>query len=76
MVKYVLKRLGQVVVTLVVFQSLLFVILDAQPGDIVNLYLQNPKVTREAADVIRANLGLDKPPVERYVQWMKKTYLD
>jgi peptide/nickel transport system permease protein len=71
MAKYVARRLIQVAVTLVIFQTLLFVILDAQPGDITNLYLMNPKVTPEARDMIRANLGLDRPPLERYVQWMR-----
>jgi peptide/nickel transport system permease protein len=71
MARYVGRRLIQVAVTLVIFQSLLFVILDAQPGDITNLYLTNPKITPEARDVIRANLGLDRPPLERYLQWMK-----
>ena len=70
MAKYVARRLVQVVITLVIFQTLLFVILDAQPGDITNLYLMNPKVTPEARDAIRANLGLYRPPLERYLQWM------
>jgi peptide/nickel transport system permease protein len=70
MKKYILRRVLQIVITLVIFQTLLFIILDAQPGDITNLYLLNPKVTPEAREQMRAALGLDKPPLIRYLQWL------
>ena len=34
-------------------------------------FLANPKVSAEAREQIRANLGLDRPPLERYLQWLK-----
>lgn len=70
MKKYILRRVLQIIITLVIFQTLLFIILDAQPGDITNLYLLNPKVTPEAREQMRAALGLDKPPLIRYLQWL------
>ena len=70
MKKYILRRVIQILFTLVIFQTLLFVILDAQPGDITNLYLVNPKVTPEIRDQMRIVLGLDKPPLIRYFQWL------
>ena len=70
MKKYILRRVIQIVITLVIFQTLLFIILDAQPGDITNLYLLNPKVTPEAREQMRVALGLDKPPLVRYLQWL------
>ncbi len=70
MKKYIFRRVIQILFTLIIFQTLLFVILDAQPGDITNLYLTNPKVTPEIRDQMRVILGLDKPPVIRYFQWL------
>lgn len=70
MKKYILRRVIQILFTLIIFQTLLFVILDAQPGDITNLYLTNPKVTPEIREQMRIVLGLDKPPVTRYFQWL------
>ncbi len=70
MKKYILRRVIQILFTLIIFQTLLFVILDAQPGDITNLYLLNPKVTPEAREQMRVALGLDKPPLIRYFQWL------
>jgi peptide/nickel transport system permease protein len=68
---YVFKRAVQILLTLLVFQSLLFIMLDAQPGDISNQYLIDPKVTPEVRDQMRIALGLDKPPLERYAQWLR-----
>jgi peptide/nickel transport system permease protein len=70
MKKYILRRLVQILFTLIIFQTLLFIILDAQPGDITNLFLMNPKVTPEAREQMRVALGLDKPPLVRYFQWL------
>lgn len=70
MCKYIVRRILQILVTLVVFQSILFVILDAQPGDITNQFLSDPKVSPEVRDQMRVALGLNKPPIERYIQWL------
>ena len=70
MKKYILRRVIQILFTLIIFQTLLFLILDAQPGDITNLYLLNPKVTPEVREQMRVALGLDKPPLIRYIQWL------
>lgn len=68
---YIFRRIAQIIITLVVFQTLLFVILDAQPGDITLQYLTNPRVTPEMREQMRVNLGLDKPALERYFQWLR-----
>jgi peptide/nickel transport system permease protein len=68
--KYILRRILQILVTLVIFQSILFIILDAQPGDITNQFLVDPKVSPEVRDQMRVALGLNKPPLERYVRWL------
>lgn len=69
--KYIINRIFQIIITLVLFQTILFVILDAQPGDITLQYLTDPRVTPEIRDQMRVALGLDKPPLERYLSWLK-----
>jgi peptide/nickel transport system permease protein len=69
--RYILNRIFQIVITLVLFQTILFVILDAQPGDITLQYLTDPRVTPEIRDQMRVALGLNKPPLERYLNWLK-----
>lgn len=69
--RHILARLVQIVVTLFLFLTAVYFLLDAQPGDFGNIYLDNPKLTAEQRAQIRASLGLDKPPVERYLIWMR-----
>lgn len=69
--RYILNRIFQIIITLVLFQTILFVILDAQPGDITLQYLTDPRVTPEIRDQMRVALGLDKPPLERYLNWLR-----
>jgi len=71
--KYLLSRLLQITATMLVFLTMLFFILDAQPGDITLQYLSNPKFTPEQRIVLQRQLGLDRPPVERFAQWMSNT---
>ncbi len=71
MTRYVLRRLGQIVITFFLFQTLTFFLLYAQPGDIANQYLLNPNLPPDAAEKLRAELGLDKPPHLQYIQYMK-----
>lgn len=67
--KFLLKRFLQIILTLLIFQTLLFLILEAQPGDISLKYV-NPDIPPEAREQVRARLGLDQPPLQRYLQWM------
>lgn len=69
--RYLAVRLIQIVITFFLFLTVIFFVLDAQPGDFGNIYLSNPKLTPEQRAVLRASLGLDKPAAERYLIWMK-----
>ena len=44
MAKYLLRRTAQILITLFVFLSLVFFIVNAQPGDVSNFYALNPDV--------------------------------
>ena len=67
---YIVKRLTQNVIVFFLFLTLIFIMLDAQPGDYGNAYLSDPRLTPEQRELLRARLGLDKPVWERYFIWL------
>jgi peptide/nickel transport system permease protein len=68
--KYIVRRLLQNVMTFFLFLTAVYFLLDAQPGDFGNIFLKDPKLTAEQRQLLRRNLGLDRPAWERYVIWM------
>ena len=71
MTRYILSRLFQVLITFILFQTLVFFLLNAQPGDITDQFLGNPNIPPEAREVMRRQLGLDKPLPVQYVNYLK-----
>jgi len=68
--KYFAKRLLQNVLTFFLFLTFIYFLLDAQPGDFGNIFLKDPRLTAEQRQILRHNLGLDKPVHERYLIWL------
>jgi peptide/nickel transport system permease protein len=68
--RYILSRLLQIALLLLVFQSLLFFLLEALPGDISYQFIGNPDIPPEARQAIIERLGLDKPIGQRYVNYL------
>jgi peptide/nickel transport system permease protein len=68
--RYILRRVAQIIVTLFIFQTLLFVILTAMPGDVTNRMLSNPDIPPEVVAETRRALGLDDPPLVQYGRWL------
>jgi peptide/nickel transport system permease protein len=68
---YILRRVGQNILTYFFFLTMVYVMIDAQPGDYANIYLGDPRLTPDQREILRARLGLDKPVTERYVLWLK-----
>ncbi len=69
--KYVVKRVLQILVTLLIFQTLLFFILTAMPGDVTNRLLTNPDIPAEVRERTREALGLTDPVHVQYVRWLR-----
>ena len=69
--RYILRRMAQILVTLFIFQTLLFVILTAMPGDVTNQMLNNPDIPPEVAAETRRALGLDDPVLVQYGRWWR-----
>ncbi len=72
--KYLGKRLIQIIITLLLFQIVTYVLMDAQPGDIADLLTMNPDIPPSERERLRRDLGLDKPPLERAVTYISNFY--
>ena len=67
---YLAKRIAQNVLTYFLFLTMVYVLIDAQPGNFGNIYLSDPRLTPAQREVLKARLGLDKPVLERYFKWL------
>lgn len=72
MLNYLLNRVGQILVTLLIFLGLTYFLLDAQPGDITMQY-RSPRFTEEQRLALQRRLGLDRPAGERFMRWLGNT---
>lgn len=68
--KYVLKKIATLIITLFIVSVLAFVSFQIIPGDVVTSIL-GTEATPELEQALRTELGLDKPPVVRYGNWVK-----
>jgi peptide/nickel transport system permease protein len=72
--KFLGKRLLQMVITLFLFQAATYFLIDAQPGDIADLLALDPNIPPAERARLRAELGLDRPPVERFFTYIGNFY--
>jgi peptide/nickel transport system permease protein len=72
--RYLLRRIGQNILTLFLFLTVIYLLLDAQPGDFGNLYAADPRLTPTQRQILRAHLGLDQPVLVRYGLWLKNIF--
>src|SRR3989304_3894454 len=70
MSRYLLNRLAQSFVVLVVFISLVFVLVQAQPGDYSTTFTLDPRLTPEAKAELRKSFGLDRPAYVQYALYV------
>lgn len=68
-VKTVLQRLGLGLVTLFVVSIIIFSAVEMLPGDFAKAIL-GQAATPETVKAFEQEVGLDKPPVERYFEWI------
>ncbi len=74
MAKYLLKRSAQILVTLFVFLSMVFFIVNAQPGDVSNFYALNPDVPPETRQRLQDLFGVNEPLWKQYLVHIKNTF--
>lgn len=68
-VKLVVQRAALGILTLIVVSILIFVGVEALPGDLAEAML-GQLATPETVAALRSDLGLDRPPAERYIEWL------
>ena len=66
---FLLKRLATFVATLVATSVLVFLVLEILPGNAAQM-MMGPDASPEAVRALAAKLGLDRPPLERYLDWV------
>jgi peptide/nickel transport system permease protein len=66
---FLLKRLVTFVATLVVASVVVFAVLELLPGNAAEVILGDT-ATPEAVAALEAQLGLDRPPLQRYGAWV------
>ena len=71
MTGYLVRRAGQMALTLFLIITLAFFLVQAQPGDYASFYVLDPDLPPDAREKIRASFGLDKPLWEQYLIHLK-----
>ncbi len=69
MLRYTLKRLISLVISLIIASMVIFAVIEIAPGDPASLML-GVNAQEDTLAVLRAELGLDMPKSERYVAWV------
>lgn len=68
--KYVIKRLIQIAITMIIILTIMFVLFRMMPGDPTSFML-DPRMTPEHKAIIRAQFGLDKPVWYQYFLYLR-----
>jgi len=74
MTAYLARRAGQILVTLFLFVTLSFFLIQAQPGDYAAFYAFNPDLAPEVKAQIEAAFGLDQPQWRQYLTHLKNYF--
>jgi peptide/nickel transport system permease protein len=67
--RFLFKRLITLLATLLAASVVVFGVLEVLPGDAAQM-LMGPDATPEAVQAMTIQLGLDRPPLARYGQWV------
>lgn len=67
----ILKRILQVIPMLFIISIICFFIMKSAPGNPIQMYM-NPHTNYKQIEIIRKNLGLDKPLIIQYFCWLKE----
>ena len=67
---YVIKRILQGLLTILLASILSFIIIQIAPGDYLDTLKQNPKIAKETIDQLTVRFGLDQPWYIQYWRWL------
>ena len=74
MAAYIAKRTLQILLTLFVFLSIVFLIVNAQPGDVSNFYALNPDLPPDTRERLQSLFGVDEPLWKQYLIHLRNTF--
>lgn len=66
--KYLLKRLGESVIVLLLISFFSFAVIEFAPGDIASMYIK-PGMTEEQIATVKARYKTDQSFGEKYIEW-------
>lgn len=67
---YIVKRILQALLTLVLASALSFIIIQLAPGDYLDTLKENPKISPERLEQLKQQFGLDRSWPEQYFRWI------
>lgn len=73
MIRYLLKQLAYMAATLLAVSFLVFALNEFAPGDVARKIL-GAYATQEQVDALTAELGLDRPLLVRYVEYLGRVF--
>jgi peptide/nickel transport system permease protein len=69
MIAYILRRLGLILVTMLVASIIIFGVTQLLPGDVAQVVL-GQFATPQAVENLREELGLNRPHIVQYIDWL------
>lgn len=69
---YVVKRVLQALLTLLLASALCFIVIQLAPGDYLDTLKENPKISQERLAQLQRQFGLDKSWPEQYFLWLRQ----
>ena len=73
MIRYLVRRIGHGIVMLLGLSILMFLLLQAAPGEFLSEIKLNSQVSAETIAGFRTQYGLDQPLPVRYWKWVKSS---
>ncbi|MBM2293709.1 ABC transporter permease [Sulfitobacter pseudonitzschiae] len=71
MLRYILSRFGQSLLLLLIVSFIGFAVLNLAPGGPLSQFALSPGMTQEQIDKIAAQMGLDRPLIVQYFDWLR-----
>src|SRR5688572_15007401 len=69
MLRFILRRMGFLVLTLLLTSLIIFAVTQFLPGDVCRIILGR-EAGEAALEGCRERLGLDRPPLMQYLNWL------
>jgi peptide/nickel transport system permease protein len=71
MTRFILRRVGLILLTMLLASVLVFAATQLMPGDVAHVVL-GQFATPQAVANLREELGLNRPPVVQYLDWLRR----